>query len=233
MLKKFHMNNPDGLNTVVRYSSLRPTSPTPQLGYNGKPTTFRKFLSTTVAGTHESLQLKHGDEYAQELIDGDPEVDMESVGQFIKDTQRIFLSGDGEIMHYPPEVLEVLLNPKGEVEEERAPVDVPANVNDVDPITWTKKRMKKLQVVTMFSFRRSLQIHHIDGLSYEFLYKIAKDLHDNDEMVLIGAGPRGRDPLIFQTNGTPYRGFLEGRVRGKEYQLLLHLSNLQLKLPEA
>jgi hypothetical protein len=231
MLNKFHMNNPDGLNTVVRYSSLRPTA-SPKLGYKGKPTTFRKFLATTSEGTHDSLIQKHGDEYAQALIDGDPEVDMEAVGQFIKDTQRIFLSGDGEIMHCPPEVLEVVLSPKGEIEEERIPQDVAANVNDVDPITWTKKRMKRRQVVTMFSFRRSLQIHHIDGLSYEFLYNIAKDLHDKDEMVLIGSGPRGRAPLIFRTNGTPYRGFLEGRIRGKEYQLLLHLSNLQLKLPE-
>jgi hypothetical protein len=33
----------------------------------------------------------------------------------------------------------------------------------------------------------------------------------------------GKDPLIFQTNGTPYRGFLDGRVNKKQYQLILRL----------
>jgi hypothetical protein len=34
-----------------------------------------------------------------------------------------------------------------------------------------------------------------------------------------------------QVNGTPYRGFLEGRIDGENYILLLHLSNMELKLP--
>jgi hypothetical protein len=32
-------------------------------------------------------------------------------------------------------------------------------------------------------------------------------------------------------NGTSYSGFLEGRVHDEKYQLLLHLSNMELKLP--
>jgi len=32
-------------------------------------------------------------------------------------------------------------------------------------------------------------------------------------------------------NGSPYRGFLEGRVDGERYILLLHLSNMELKMP--
>jgi hypothetical protein len=35
--------------------------------------------------------------------------------------------------------------------------------------------------------------------------------------------------LIFQTNGNPYRGFLDGRVNKKQYQLILRLSNMELK----
>ena len=62
---------------------------------------------------------------------------------------------------------------------------------------------------------------------------MAKELHDESVMVLIGAGKTGKDPLIFQANGMPYRGFLEGRVDGKKYQLLLHLSNMELKKVKA
>jgi hypothetical protein len=46
------------------------------------------------------------------------------------------------------------------------------------------------------------------------------------------AGESGKDPLIMQLNGSPYRGFLEGRVEGDKYILLLHLSNMELKLPQ-
>ena len=48
-------------------------------------------------------------------------------------------------------------------------------------------------------------------------------------MMLVGAGAKGRDPLIFQNNGLPWRGFLEGRIQDDSYALLLRLSNLELK----
>jgi hypothetical protein len=51
-------------------------------------------------------------------------------------------------------------------------------------------------------------------------------------MVLMATGSGGKDPLIFSTNGLPYRGFLEGRVDGPKYKLLLHLSHLELKVPK-
>jgi len=66
-------------------------------------------------------------------------------------------------------------------------------------------------------------------LTYDFLYEMAKELSDEKCMAMIGAGKQGKDPLIFQTNGSPYRGFLEGRIKDKKYKLLLHLSNMQLK----
>ena len=35
-----------------------------------------------------------------------------------------------------------------------------------------------------------------------------------------GGGKSGKDPLIFQTNGSPYRGFLDGRINKNQYQLI-------------
>ena len=60
---------------------------------------------------------------------------------------------------------------------------------------------------------------------------MAKELQDREELMFVGAGTKGTDPLIFQFNGTPMRGFLEGRVEGSKYQLLMHLSNMEMKLP--
>ncbi|MDH3529671.1 MAG: hypothetical protein OEQ28_08900, partial [Acidobacteriota bacterium] len=64
------------------------------------------------------------------------------------------------------------------------------------------------------------------------LFEIAKELHDKDSLMLVGGGKKGNEPLIFQRGGKGFRGFLEGRIKDESYCLLLHLSNLELKLPE-
>ena len=72
---------------------------------------------------------------------------------------------------------------------------------------------------------------HTDGLTYDFLHRMAVLLETKDTLVSIGAGPKGRDPLVLERNGTPYRAFLEGRTQGDKYRLVLHLSDLELKRP--
>jgi hypothetical protein len=47
----------------------------------------------------------------------------------------------------------------------------------------------------------------------------------------VGAGPRGREPLILERNGLPYVGFLQGRTRGDTYRLMLLLSCQELRVP--
>jgi len=49
---------------------------------------------------------------------------------------------------------------------------------------------------------------------------------------LVGAGPKSNQPLILRRGSVPYRGFLEGRTKGDEYALVLHLSNMELKAPD-
>jgi len=62
---------------------------------------------------------------------------------------------------------------------------------------------------------------------------MAKELAEGGELMLLGGGKSGKQPLVFRRGSTPYRGFLEGRVKGDEYMLLLHLSNAELKTPTA
>ena len=74
---------------------------------------------------------------------------------------------------------------------------------------------------------KKIQIHHSSSKAFDFLYDIAKLLQDKKSMMYLGGGAAGKDPLIFR--GTPFRGFLEGRVKKDSYSLVLHLSNLELK----
>ena len=47
--------------------------------------------------------------------------------------------------------------------------------------------------------------------------------------MLLGGGPKANEPLVLRRGSVPYRGFLEGRIEGDKYCLILHLSNIELK----
>jgi hypothetical protein len=78
-----------------------------------------------------------------------------------------------------------------------------------------------------------MQLHHINGLTYDFLYGMARELEGKNCLMLVGAGPKSNQPLILRRGSTPYRGFLEGRTQGDKYCLILHFSNMELKAPVA
>jgi len=58
---------------------------------------------------------------------------------------------------------------------------------------------------------------------------MAKYLFEQNTMMYIGGGKKGTDPLILNAGGEPYRGFLEGRINGNSYCLILHLSSMEIK----
>ena len=72
-------------------------------------------------------------------------------------------------------------------------------------------------------------MQHVNGLTYDILFDMAKKLADAGAMMLITAGAKGNEPLVMSNGGTPYRAFLEGRVQGDSYALILRLTNLELK----
>jgi len=231
-LRRMHVSNAEQRNAVIVASSARP-SPGPVLGMDGKPAEFRRFIAAGAGCLDEDLRAELGDDYAQALIHGDPEIDLEIVGKFIEGTQSMLMSSAGEPLFAAPNIVEITYGPDGAEIDRRDPVEVAATVNDTVPIRWTGRKMPKSDVVRKFAFRRSMQLQHVDGVTFDFLFAMAKELADEDVMVLLGAGESGKDPIVLQMNGSPYRGFLEGRIDGDCYLLLLHLSNMELKKPES
>lgn len=232
MSKSMRMTNSAGRDGTVQ------TSPPERqaaiaLGLPGHQVLFHRYLATTEAGRDAAMTLRLGDDYAQALIDADPEIDLEHVGRSIGETNVVFLTRSGEFLHSPPRIVEVITLPDGSEKERREPVDVESNVDDESPVRWTGRKVPIADAVHRFMFRRSLQVTHVDGVTYDFLHAMAKDLAAESVLMLVGAGAKGIDPLVFQANGRPCRGFLEGRVDGEKYQLMLHLSDMELKRPAA
>lgn len=232
-MRNIKIANAAGRDADIKYIAPPLVQPPPRPGLPGHQIRFRRYLLSAPTGLHAALQAEHGEDYAQALVDGDPEVDVEKVGREINPSAKVFLSSDGQVMHAVPTVVEVITDPDGTERDRREPTNQPSNVTDTLPVVWTGKTMAKRDAVRKFVFTRTLVLRHTNGLSFDFLHAMAKELAESGEVVLVGAGKGGKQPLVLQENGTPYRGFLEGRVDGDRFALLLHLSNMELKRPAA
>ena len=230
-MRNIKIANAAGRDADIKYVGPPPVQPSPRPGLPGHQIRFRRYLLSAPEGLHGALAAAHGEDYAQALVDGDPEVDVEKVGREINPSAKVFLSSDGQVMHAVPTIVEVITDPDGTERDRREPNNQPSNVTAELPVVWTGKTMAKREAVRKFVFTRTLALRHTNGLSFDFLHAMAKELAESGEVVLVGAGKGGKQPLVLQENGTPYRGFLEGRVDGERFALLLHLSNMELKRP--
>jgi len=87
-----------------------------------------------------------------------------------------------------------------------------------------------LPVASTVAFDGS-ELVHVNGLTFDFLYAMAKELDKRQAFMLIRGGEKGDKPIVMNRGGKAYNAFLEGRVKGDAYCLILHLSNLELKRP--
>ncbi|MFT5466315.1 MAG: hypothetical protein ACI8UO_001414 [Verrucomicrobiales bacterium] len=193
-----------------------------------------KILRATMPRDFGALTAEFGDEddaLADALVAGDPEVDFELYGSFLEDVSRVYVDPDKEIVHKIA-LYEIVRTPDGEEKEKRQRKSAEPNVSTEIPVQWTGKKFKKPEVYNRFVFGLKMQISHVNGLTYDFLYTMAKELEDDDCLMLLAGGSKGNQPLVFRRNGVAYRGFLEGRTDDKKYALILHLTNMELKKPE-
>lgn len=192
-----------------------------------------RILKSTIDHDTAALTKKFQDldAISTAIIEGDPEVNFELTGMKMQGTSRVFVDGNQKLVHRVQQ-FEIVRDPEGNEKERRPKQMMPQNVSSELPLKWTGKFLNRLDVIRKFVFASKMQLTHINGLTYDFLYAMAKDLEERDSMMLLGAGPKSNQPLILRRGSVPYRGFLEGRTQKDKYVLLLHLSNMEMKKPE-
>jgi hypothetical protein len=229
---KIHISNSTNRDaTIVATSTPAKESTVPSKA--GKPVSFRRYVAAGEGKLHEDLVKSLGEVYSQNLIDSDPEIDLEMVGRTIDGTNTVLLDQESQPLFCAPEILEIIYGPDGKEVERRTPVEIAPNVNEEVPIKWTGKLIPRADLVRKYGIKRTMQLRHVDGVTYDFLFAIAKELHEKDSVMLLAGGEGGKGPLVLQSNGSPYRGFLDGRIEGDAFLLLLHLSAMELKKPAA
>ena len=165
---------------------------------------------------------------ADNLINSDPEIDLELSGKFIDNVSRVYVNQDDKPV-FKVRKTEKIFSPEAVLKEERKPKYNECNITGENRVNWTGKLMPKSKVYNKLVFNKKYQLKHINGLTYDFLFDMAKTLAEKDALMMLGGGVSGKEPLVMQDGGKPYRAFLEGRIKEDKYCLILHLTDQELK----
>src|SRR5262245_24430574 len=226
-----NISNAKNRDATVALEAVRPKRDVRYIDENHNLVINRRLLKTDVAHDLATLTKKDDlEKLGKKLVEDDPEIDLENFGKFLSETSRVYVSEKG-ILHSVDE-FDVIYNPDGSERERRPRRKEMQNVNSETPIKWSGKFIKKKEAVKKFVLATKKQLIHVNGLTYDFLYEMAKELQEKDSLMLLRGGEKSNQPLILHRGGKPYNAFIEGRVDGDAYCLILHLSNMELKKPK-
>lgn len=229
-LRKIHISNEKSRNTLINFKGYPPISNAIKVDQDNKPIQNKRIIKGVSDTSFELLKNNYEslEDMAEDLIAGDPEINLEVTGKFLGQSPKVYINEDLNVV-YKVDKTEKVFNPKGELQEERGLRNLAANIQGEEPLKWSGKYFSIEESFNKFVFVRTYQLLHDSGLTYDFLYDMAKMLEEKKSFLLLGSGSKGIGPAIFQENGQAFRIFLEGRTQGEQYMLLMHLSNLEYK----
>ncbi|MEY2977244.1 MAG: hypothetical protein ACO31I_09850 [Prochlorotrichaceae cyanobacterium] len=186
-----------------------------------------KGINTTIAPEDLSPQA---------LLESDPELNWQTGGKVLEmdlmTTAYFDPEADPKIPVSDFQFMDEVYDAKGTLSDRRPHRQRKSNINDTLPLK-IGKRISLEKALTTFVFRYTYQLVHEDGVTMDFLYRLAQELDQKQELALLGAGSKGNLPLVLRDKGSPYRGFLYGKVKEdreqRQYKLLLLLSDQELK----
>ena len=229
MIRYINIADAKARNAEVLFSGRTAKEGVKTVTADGGVTKTLRVIKGTAATSYDGMLARYGspEAVAEKLMKEDPETDLLFTGRFVTGTTRVYVNSSFKPVFRIIRT-EIVRAPDGSVKEERVPKELPANVLAEFPVRGGKLFPRK-EIYNRFVFARKYRIGHVNGLTFDFLYETAKELSDKDSLLMLGAGPKGNEPLVFQDGGKTYRAFLEGRVKEGKYLLLMHLSNLELK----
>ncbi len=186
-------------------------------------------------------KIKKDEDVLQEFMDKDGEIDIELAGKMVGRTATMLLKANSELCYNFSEYeikkdrmgKIIVCEQCGEVYcDHRIKKQTTQNINEDDkPVFWIKKiMMDKLEAIKNWSFDKSYQIVHTNGLTYKFLFEMAEKLHESNKLVLMGPIiDKKPQKLVLRTGMVPFFAWLEGRIQGDKYALILHGTSLKLK----
>jgi len=225
-LRNIELVTPAGSRACLTFSYRTPRRPAPGLpGLDVQPA---RWIHTTDATSTAALVAHYGDGLADVIIEGDPDIAIDSVGCPVVGATQTWLDGDGSASPFPLQVCDVRFDAAGAEVGRREPRDERGNIQA--GVFMTAGRMSLAEMVSGYVVSKTLQVLAEDAAGHAWCHALARRLSDARAVTLCTAA--AGEPLVLQTGGRPYRGYLEGRVDGERWKLLLHLSAQELRTPE-
>ena len=242
MIRYIKLANQKNRDAEVTFRSLNPKASVTMALESGDKITNKRVVKGTSQSSTQTLLAKYDEKpkegvdfqmqlaarLSEDLVNSDPEIDLELSGKFIDDVSRVYINEDEKPV-FRVKKIEKIFSPKAELKEEREPKYNDSNITGESIVNWTGKLMPKSKVYNKLVFNKKYQLKHVNGLTYDFLFDMAKQLADKDALMMMGGGASGKEPLVMNDGGKPYRAFLEGRIKGDKYCLILHLTDQELK----
>lgn len=230
MSRKINIADSKGRNAEVIFKSFTKKPLIKLVTQDGEESQTVRVLKSVVDNSYDCLLKKYGSDegIVDSLINNNPEFDPIWTGYFVSETSKVYINNDLKPV-YKIQKTEAIYLPDGTLKEERSPKETIANILAEYPVKPAGKFLPKKDIYNKFVFSKKYQLSHNNGLTFDFLFEMAKELHEKNSMIMLAGGAKGNEPLVFQDGGKTYRAFLEGRIKDKTYVLLVHLSNLELK----
>src|SRR5262245_52766179 len=132
-----NLSNAKNRDAIVALESVRPKRDIHYIDEDQNAVITRRLLKTDVAHDLPALTQKNGDlkKLGENLVNDDPEIDIEQFGMFLSETSRVYVSGKG-IVHSVEE-FEVIYNPDGDERQRRPRKKGLQNINIDAPLKWT------------------------------------------------------------------------------------------------
>jgi hypothetical protein len=230
MSRRINLADQKGRNTEITFAGFVKKPSVKTVTKEGKAIRTLRVLKAPANTAFEGLMKRFGDaeKIADAILKEDPEIDLYLCGKFIESSTKLYLDKNLKPVFKLSRV-EKVFKPDGTLVEERPVKESVSNVLLETPVRLSGKLFPKKDLIQKFVLGKKYQLSHSNGLTFDFLFNIAKELEASNSLMLVGAGAKGLEPLVFQDGGKAYRAFLEGRTNGEKYCLIMHLSNLELK----
>ena len=114
-----------------------------------------RFINDTEGYNPQNLLALHEDrdELAEELIKGDPEIDMEKAGRLIDYASQVWIANNGKVL-YSAKLMDIVYTPEGDVKSTEEFKDQEPTVMEDIALPWTGKLMPISTVLSKFVLLR-------------------------------------------------------------------------------
>ena len=152
-MSEINIANSAGRDARVITESVRATLNVRWVDEQGRQASAVRVLKATIDRDAPALarQLGGMGKVSAALVEGDPEIDLEQVGRYLRETSRVYVDPDGQIVHRV-QFWEIVRNPDGSERERRPRKILETNVAGEVPLRWSGKFIKKEEACRKYVF---------------------------------------------------------------------------------